>query len=60
MKPKPGDIKPKLLENMALIATKQKASIEKALNAFMEISTNEVGLLDFMINLYVLDPKSYL
>ena len=43
LKPKAGDIRPKLLENMALIATKQKGNIEKALNAFMEISTNEVS-----------------
>ena len=42
VKPKPGDLKPKILENMALVATKQKPAIEKALNNFMEISANEV------------------
>ena len=51
MKPKPGDIRPKLLENMALIATKQKGNIEKALNAFMEISTNEVSYRSVEVNL---------
>ncbi|CAG2234366.1 IFT139B [Mytilus edulis] len=56
LKPKAGDIRPKLLENMALIATKQKANIEKALNAFMEISTNErdhVGALYGMAAAYM-------
>ena len=41
-KPLPGDLRPKLLENMTLIATKSKQNIEKALNAFLEISTQEV------------------
>ena len=42
VKPKPGDIRPKLLENMALIATKQKGNVERALSAFMEIAAHEV------------------
>ena len=45
MKPKPGDIRYKVLENMILVATKHKSNVEKALSAFMDISTNEV-LLD--------------
>ncbi|PVD35924.1 hypothetical protein C0Q70_02893 [Pomacea canaliculata] len=41
VKPKPGDIRPRLLENMALIATKQKQNVERALSAFMEICSSE-------------------
>lgn len=56
LKPKPGEIRPKLLENMTLIATKQKPNVEKALNAFLEISTNErdhVGALYGMAAAYM-------
>ncbi|KAJ8306896.1 hypothetical protein KUTeg_014980 [Tegillarca granosa] len=56
IKPKPGDIRPKLLENMALLATKQKQNVEKALNAFMEITSNErehVGALYGMAAAYM-------
>ena len=42
LKPKPGDIRPKLLENMALLATKQKQNVEKALSAFMDLTVDEV------------------
>ncbi|KAK6182507.1 hypothetical protein SNE40_010181 [Patella caerulea] len=55
-KPKPGDIRHKLLENMALIATKQKLAVEKALAAFMDIATNErdhVGALYGMAAAYM-------
>ena len=45
MKPKPGDIRYKVLENMILVATKHKNNVEKALSAFMDISTNEVLIL---------------
>ncbi|KAK3106370.1 hypothetical protein FSP39_018677 [Pinctada imbricata] len=41
VKPKPGDIKPKILENLALVQTKQKPNVEKALNNYMEITANE-------------------
>ncbi|XP_012939708.1 tetratricopeptide repeat protein 21B isoform X2 [Aplysia californica] len=40
-KPKPGDVRHTVLENMALIASKQKQNIERALNNFMEICSNE-------------------
>lgn len=43
VKSKPGDIRPRLLENMALIATKQKQNVERALSAFMDICSNEVS-----------------
>ena len=43
LKPKPGDIRPKLLENMALLATKQKQNVEKALSAFMDLTVDEVN-----------------
>lgn len=41
VKAKPGDLRPKMLENMALIASKQKQNVEKALNNLMEVSANE-------------------
>ncbi|KAL5010855.1 hypothetical protein ScPMuIL_013160 [Solemya velum] len=56
VKPKAGDLRLRLLENMALIATKQKQSVEKALSAFMEISANEkdhVGALYGMAAAYM-------
>lgn len=43
VKPKPGDLRPFVLENMALIATKQKQNIEKAINNFMEICSSEAS-----------------
>ncbi|ESO93623.1 hypothetical protein LOTGIDRAFT_189817 [Lottia gigantea] len=55
-KPKPGDIRHKLLDNMAKIATKQKPAVEKALNAFMEIASAErdhVGALYGMAAAYM-------
>ena len=45
MKPKPGDIRYKVLENMILVATKHKSNVEKALSAFMDISSNEVLII---------------
>jgi hypothetical protein len=42
LKPKPGEQRPKYLENMALIATKQKGNVEKALSNFMEMASDEV------------------
>ena len=50
VKPKPGDLKYKVLENMILVSSKNKSNCEKALSAFMEISTNEV------IQLHVIYP----
>ncbi|XP_065941516.1 tetratricopeptide repeat protein 21B-like [Magallana gigas] len=41
VKAKPGDLRPKMLENMALIASKQKQNVEKAVNNLMEVSANE-------------------
>lgn len=46
VKAKPGDLRPKMLENMALIASKQKQNVEKALNNLMEVSANEVRALN--------------
>ena len=42
LKAKPGDQRPVFLANMALIATKQKANVEKAINSFMEMVSDEV------------------
>jgi len=42
MKPKPGDIRARILENMLLVATKKKQDVERSLVAFTEIVTNEV------------------
>ncbi|KAL3836422.1 hypothetical protein ACJMK2_021855 [Sinanodonta woodiana] len=56
LKPKPGDMRPKLLENMALISTKQKQNLEKALAAFMDMSSDErenVGALYGMAAAYM-------
>lgn len=57
LKPKPGDIRPKLLENMALIATKQKQNVEKALSSFMDLTVDEnrehVGALYGMAAAYM-------
>ena len=41
LKPKPGDLKAMVLENMALIGTKNKSNVEKALAALMDVVTNE-------------------
>ncbi|XP_052258735.1 tetratricopeptide repeat protein 21B-like isoform X2 [Dreissena polymorpha] len=41
LKPKAGDQRPTYLLNMALIATKQKANVEKAINSFMEMVSDE-------------------
>ncbi|XP_048728803.1 tetratricopeptide repeat protein 21B-like isoform X2 [Ostrea edulis] len=41
VKAKPGDLRPTMLENMSLVASKQKQNVEKALNNLMEISANE-------------------
>ncbi|KAK2186994.1 hypothetical protein NP493_181g04009 [Ridgeia piscesae] len=41
MKPKPGDIRARILENMLLVATKKKQDVERSLVAFTEIVTNE-------------------
>lgn len=56
VKAKPGDIRPRLLENMAMIATKQKQNVEKALSAFMDICSNErehIGALYGMAAAYM-------
>ena len=43
LKPKPNDIRAILLQNMALVATKNKANVETAIQNFMEIATAEVS-----------------
>ncbi|BFZ22635.1 hypothetical protein BsWGS_25674 [Bradybaena similaris] len=43
VKPKPGDLRPQILMNMSLIATKQKANVEKAVTSFVEICSSEVA-----------------
>lgn len=40
-----GHVQLRILENYCLLATKQKANIEKALNVFTEIANNEVSKL---------------
>lgn len=49
VKAKPGDLRPKMLENMALIASKQKQNVEKAVNNLMEVSANEVRALSQVV-----------
>lgn len=49
VKAKPGDLRPKMLENMALIASKQKQNVEKAVNNLMEVSANEVRVLSQVV-----------
>lgn len=44
MKPRTGDLRHTILENMALVATRHKGNVEKALAAFMSICSNEVGV----------------
>ncbi|GFN94693.1 tetratricopeptide repeat protein 21b-like, partial [Plakobranchus ocellatus] len=41
VKAKPGDLRPSILENMALISTKQKANVERALSSFMEMCAGD-------------------
>ncbi|KAL8568907.1 Tetratricopeptide repeat protein 21B [Nucella lapillus] len=56
VKSKPGDLRPRLLENMALIATKQKQNVERALSSFMDICSNErehIGALYGMAAAYM-------
>ncbi|CAH1774388.1 unnamed protein product [Owenia fusiformis] len=56
LKRKPGDLMPQILENMTLIATKNKSNIEKALASFMEICSQErdhVGALYGMAAAYM-------
>lgn len=43
-----GHVQLRILENYCLLATKQKANIEKALNVFTEIANNEVSKLLMM------------
>ena len=58
LKPKPGDIRPKLLENMALIATKQKQNVEKALSSFMDLTVDEVWFYESVRVLYLFGYKT--
>lgn len=52
LKPKPGDVRAHVLQTMLLVATKNKAHVEKAINIFMEICNNEVTFtIKFMLNL---------
>ena len=43
-------MKPRYLENMALIATKQKGNVEKAIGSFMEMISDEVGSVDLTLH----------
>ncbi|XP_077996608.1 tetratricopeptide repeat protein 21B-like [Glandiceps talaboti] len=57
LKPQPGSVRHLILENSAVMATKSKPNIEKALSAFMEIATNErdhVGALLGMATAYMM------
>ncbi|XP_070546763.1 tetratricopeptide repeat protein 21B-like [Ptychodera flava] len=57
LKPQPGSVKHLILENSALMATKSKSNMDKALAAFMEIATNErdhVGALLGMATAYMM------
>ena len=42
LKPRPDDLRAVLLQNMALVATKNKANVETAIQNFMEIASAEV------------------
>ena len=42
LKPKDGDLRALILENMALIASKNKAHVERAIGALMEVTNTEV------------------
>ncbi|KAK3772094.1 hypothetical protein RRG08_061179 [Elysia crispata] len=41
VKAKPGDLRPTILENLALITTKQKANVERALSSFMDMCAGD-------------------
>lgn len=43
-----GHVQLRILENYCLLATKQKANIEKALSVFSEIASNEVSKLQMV------------
>lgn len=43
-----GHLQLRILENYCVLATKQKANVEKALNVFTEIANNEVGKLQMV------------
>ena len=43
-----GHVQLRIMENYCLLATKQKASVEKALNVFTEIVNSEVGSVDHL------------
>ena len=51
MKAKPGDLRPTILENLALITTKQKANVERALSSFMEMCAGDVSIRPLSLNL---------
>ena len=42
LKPRPDDLRAILLQNMAQVATKNKANVETAIQNFMEIAAAEV------------------
>ena len=42
LKSRPGEMRPRILENMVLVSRKHKVDVERALAAFMEICSNEV------------------
>lgn len=46
-----GHVQLHILENYCLLATKQKANVEKALGVFTEIANNEVSKLHYCVNI---------
>ena len=47
-----GHVQLHILENYCLLATKQKANIEKALSVFTEVANNEVSKLQMVHELH--------
>lgn len=51
-----GHVQLRILENYCLLATKQKANVEKALSNFTEIANNEVSKLQMVHMSYITLP----
>lgn len=49
-----GHVQLHIMENYCLMATKQKANVEQALNAFTEIATSEVSHFFFQLGMLYL------
>ena len=48
VKPREGNIRLQLMENMVLVASKTKSNVEKALSSFMEIASLQVVFFSFL------------